>query len=47
MVRPQFVPPISIKIDENDQLCARRSSAHEGRFGNLDRFLESPDDALS
>ena len=47
LVLSQIVPPISFGIDENRQFCARRSSGYEGRIGNLDRFLESPDDALS
>ena len=46
-VRNAF-PRFRLKMTKIDNFSrAARSSANEGRFGNLDRFLESPDDALS
>ena len=45
-INPQYLKPFSIKRSKNWRSCARRSSAHGGRLGNLDQFSESSDDAL-
>ena len=40
-------PRFGKKIAENRRFCTCRSSAYGGRFGNLGRYLERPDDSLS
>ena len=47
MVCLQVVIPFSVLKRENWRFCARRSSAHGCRFGNLGWFSESSDNALS